>query len=113
MLLLSACGEKSQPGPEPQPEEVITYVGGDISVLLSYEDNGVAYYDEKGGKISDVLKYMKSDAVGWNAQRVRLLSSFTCHMSISSHQYRDSLLKRMGLCVLPFCHLWFSLSHVP
>ena len=48
------------------------YVGGDISVLQSYEDNNVAYYDQQGNKIDDVLKYMKSDAVGWNAQRVRI-----------------------------------------
>ena len=48
------------------------YVGGDISVLKSYEDNNVEYYDEQGTKIDDVLKYMKSDKVGWNAQRVRL-----------------------------------------
>jgi len=48
------------------------YVGGDISVLQSYEDNHVAYYDQQGQKIDNVLKYMKSDAVGWNAQRVRL-----------------------------------------
>lgn len=48
------------------------YLGGDISVLQSYEDNGVAYYDQQGAKIVDVLKYMKSEAVGWNAQRVRL-----------------------------------------
>jgi arabinogalactan endo-1,4-beta-galactosidase len=48
------------------------YVGGDISVLKSYEDNNVAYYNEQGTKIDDVLKYMKSETVGWNAQRVRL-----------------------------------------
>lgn len=48
------------------------YVGGDISVLQNYEDYNVAYYDENGKKIDDVLKYMKSEAVGWNAQRVRL-----------------------------------------
>ena len=48
------------------------YVGGDISVLQSYEDNNVAYYDQQGTLISDVLRYMKSDAVGWNAARVRL-----------------------------------------
>ena len=48
------------------------YVGGDISVLQSYDDNNVAYYDQNGSKIDDVLKYMKSEAVGWNAQRVRL-----------------------------------------
>jgi len=48
------------------------YVGGDISVLQSYEDFKVAYYDQQGSKINDVMKYLKSDAVGWNALRVRL-----------------------------------------
>ncbi|MCR5819813.1 MAG: arabinogalactan endo-1,4-beta-galactosidase [Bacteroidaceae bacterium] len=48
------------------------YVGGDISVLQNYEDKNVAYYDQSGARISDVLKYLKSDAVGWNAARVRL-----------------------------------------
>lgn len=48
------------------------YVGGDISVLQRYEDFDVDYYDMLGTKIDDVLRYMKSDAVGWNAQRVRL-----------------------------------------
>jgi len=48
------------------------YVGGDISLLQRYDDYSVAYYDENGARIDDVLKYMKSDAVGWNAQRVRL-----------------------------------------
>ena len=48
------------------------FAGGDISVLQSYEDLGVAYYDQQGAKIDDVLKYMGSNAVGWNAQRVRL-----------------------------------------
>ena len=70
----AACGENPQPepDPDPEPEKTVYYVGGDISVLQSYEDKGVAYYDDKGTKIADVLKYMKSDAVGWNAQRVRL-----------------------------------------
>ncbi|MCH5308559.1 MAG: glycosyl hydrolase 53 family protein [Prevotella sp.] len=48
------------------------YVGGDISMLLRYEDYNVAYYDQGGARIDDVLDYMKSEAVGWNAQRVRL-----------------------------------------
>ena len=48
------------------------YVGGDVSVLQKYEANGVAYYDPEGGEIADVMKYLKSDAVGWNALRVRL-----------------------------------------
>ena len=34
------------------------YVGGDISVLKSYEDNNVAYYNEQGAKIDDVLDGM-------------------------------------------------------
>lgn len=72
---LGACGKKPQPpepGVDPEPEKVSYYVGGDISLLQRYEDKGVSYYDDKGEKIADVLKYMKSDAVGWNAQRVRL-----------------------------------------
>ena len=48
------------------------FVGGDLSVLQSYEDNNVAYYDQQGAKINDVLKYVKSEVVGWNAVRVRL-----------------------------------------
>ena len=72
--ILASCKEKPQPEPEPepQPEEAGMYVGGDISVLQSYEDKGVAYLDENGKSIPDVLEYMKSEAVGWNAQRVRL-----------------------------------------
>ena len=73
---LAACRETPDPEPptppDPEPEVSAYYVGGDISVLQSYEDKGVAYYDDKGTRIEDVLKYMKSDAVGWNAQRVRL-----------------------------------------
>ncbi len=47
-------------------------VGGDISLLQKYEDNKVSYYDKQGKKITDVMDYLKSDAVGWNALRVRL-----------------------------------------
>lgn len=83
--MMAACVEKPQPDPEPDPEptpqepdpqpaetETAFYVGGDVSVLQSYEDKGVAYYDDKGGKIADVLQYMKGESVGWNALRVRL-----------------------------------------
>ena len=48
------------------------YVGGDISMLPQYEKYDVAYYDQEGAKIPNVLQYLKSEAVGWNAQRVRL-----------------------------------------
>ena len=41
-------------------------------MLPQYEKYDVAYYDQEGVKIPDVLQYMKSEAVGWNAQRVRL-----------------------------------------
>ena len=51
--ILASCKEKPQPEPEPepQPEEAGMYVGGDISVLQSYEDKGVAYLDENGKSI--------------------------------------------------------------
>ena len=89
VMMLAACEENPYgptghvPSPKPeQPEEptpetpkpVIEglYLGGDISVLQSYEDNKVPYYDQQGNLIPDVLKYMKGEQVGWNAQRVRL-----------------------------------------
>ena len=73
--LLVSCGEpqpEKEPVPEPLPDEQTLFVGGDISVLQSYLDKGVAYYDGNGSRIPDVLKYLKSEEVGWNAQRVRL-----------------------------------------
>ena len=72
--LFSACGETPQPDPEPDPgpKTPSFYVGGDISVLQSYQDKNTEYLDADGGRIPDVLKYIKSEAVGWNAQRVRL-----------------------------------------
>ena len=74
ICLAFSCNEQPIPEPEPDPQPVdnAMYVGGDISVLQSYDDAGVAYYDENGSKIADVLKYMHSEEVGWNAQRVRL-----------------------------------------
>lgn len=72
--LFASCGGSVDPEPEPDPDPVepALFVGGDVSVLQSYDDAGVAYYDDKGGRIADVLKYMKSEPVGWNALRVRL-----------------------------------------
>ncbi|MCR5078004.1 MAG: arabinogalactan endo-1,4-beta-galactosidase [Prevotella sp.] len=48
------------------------YVGADISMLPAYEQEGVWYMDESGNRINDVLAYMTSERVGWNAMRVRL-----------------------------------------
>ena len=46
------------------------YVGGDISLLPSYEANNAKYYDKNGKLISDVILFMKEQ--GMNAMRVRL-----------------------------------------
>ena len=82
LMFLMACSHGASntpadvPGYEEQPQERPEiegmYLGGDISVLQSYEDKKVPYYDAEGGLIPDVLKYLKSEQVGWNAQRVRL-----------------------------------------
>lgn len=46
-------------------------VGGDVSLLPRYEQYNTPYYDQNGGKIDDVLLYMR-DECGMNAMRVRL-----------------------------------------
>ena len=46
------------------------YVGGDISLLLTYEENGANYMDKDGKKITDLLSFLKEQ--GMNAMRVRL-----------------------------------------
>jgi arabinogalactan endo-1,4-beta-galactosidase len=47
------------------------YVGGDISLLPTYEEHGAKYLDKDGKAITGgMLNYMK--AQGWNAMRVRL-----------------------------------------
>ncbi len=47
------------------------YVGGDLSLLPSYEKNGAKYLDKDGNAISGgMIKYLKLQ--GWNAVRVRL-----------------------------------------
>lgn len=52
--------------------ETPRYVGGDMSMLQRYEDCNVTYKDQNGKKITDVLQYIQSETVGWNAVRVRL-----------------------------------------
>lgn len=46
------------------------YVGGDISLLPTYEEHGALYQDKDGKPISDVLTFLKEQ--GLNAMRVRL-----------------------------------------
>ena len=46
------------------------YVGGDISLLPTYEEHGANYMDKDGKAITDVLVFLKEQ--GLNAMRVRL-----------------------------------------
>lgn len=46
-----------------------TYLGGDISYLPSYEENGTVYRDSAGNAV-DFLGFVRQQ--GWNAARVRL-----------------------------------------
>ena len=46
------------------------YVGGDISLLPTYEEHGANYMDQDGQPISDMLSWLKEQ--GWNSVRVRL-----------------------------------------
>lgn len=46
------------------------YVGGDLSLLTKYENQGAKYKDKNGNAISDLLVYVKQQ--GWNTIRVRL-----------------------------------------
>ena len=46
------------------------YVGGDISLLPTYEEHGANYMDKYGKKISDMLGFLKEQ--GLNTMRVRL-----------------------------------------
>ena len=46
------------------------YVGGDISLLTKYEENGANYMDADGKSITNVLAFLKDQDM--NAMRVRL-----------------------------------------
>ena len=48
------------------------YVGGDISVLLKYEEQHATFFDRDGGSISDLLVFLKEQ--GWNTMRVRIFA---------------------------------------
>ena len=47
------------------------YVGGDISILPSYEASQTVYLDKSGNKIADLITWLKYEC-GWNCFRVRL-----------------------------------------
>ena len=54
----------------PEPPLPERLVGGDISMLTKYEQNGAIYKDRNGNTISNILPYFGEQ--GWNAMRVRL-----------------------------------------
>ena len=54
---------------QPQPTRL---VGGDISLLPSYEQAAVKYLTQDGKTIDDLVSYLASEEVGWNAIRLRL-----------------------------------------
>ena len=76
------------------------YVGGDMSMLQKYEANNVAYKDQSGQKITDVLQYVKGESVGWNSVRVRL---FVDPQEKSPEGAYDPQVCQNLTYVLPFC----------
>ncbi len=78
MLMLAACDPNITPIPDPTPDDSTTFVfptdrwvGGDISLLPSYEEANTPYNDADGNLIPDVVRYVH-DSAHWNAARVRL-----------------------------------------
>ena len=49
----------------------VHYVGGDLSMLTKYEQQGAQYKDSNGKTIGDLLTFLKEQ--GWNTIRVRLM----------------------------------------
>ena len=80
------------------------YVGGDLSVLLKYEEQKATYLDKDGKAIADVLTFVKEQ--GWNTVRVRLFadpSKDTDKNVCQDIEYVKSLGKRIkaaGLCFM-------------
>jgi arabinogalactan endo-1,4-beta-galactosidase len=81
-LVLTACNKPDPVNPpdppKPQPEDSSKFVfptdrwvGGDISLLPSYEAVNTPYKDANGNVIPNVLTYVH-DSAHWNAIRVRL-----------------------------------------
>ena len=80
------------------------YVGGDLSVLLKYEEQKATYLDKDGKAIADVLAFVKEQ--GWNTVRMRLFadpSKDTDKNVCQDIEYVKSLGKRIkaaGLCFM-------------
>ena len=72
------------------------FVGGDISLLPSYEEYNTPYYDQDGKTISDVITYVH-ESCGWNAIRVRLFVNPTERGNSKSGVVQDiAYVKKLG-----------------
>lgn len=81
IILMTACHPNNEPEHNPgdkdttenQPELILPekLVGGDISLLPSYEAANTPYYGRDGKKIADLVTYLR-DTCKWNSCRVRL-----------------------------------------
>ena len=79
------------------------YVGGDLSVLLKYEEQKATYLDKDGKAIADVLAFVKEQ--GWNTVRMRLFadpSKDTDKNVCQDIEYVKSLGKRIKAAGLYF-----------
>ena len=79
------------------------YVGGDLSVLLKYEEQKATYLDKDGKAIADVLAFVKEQ--GWNTVRLRLFadpSKDTDKNVCQDIEYVKSLGKRIKAAGLYF-----------
>ena len=79
------------------------YVGGDLSVLLKYEEQKATYLDKDGKAIADVLAFVKEQ--GWNTVRMRLFadpSKDTDKNICQDIEYVKSLGKRIKAAGLYF-----------
>ena len=79
------------------------YVGGDLSVLLKYEEQEATYLDKDGKAIADVLAFVKEQ--GWNTVRMRLFadpSKDTDKNVCQDIEYVKSLGKRIKAAGLYF-----------
>ena len=79
------------------------YVGGDLSVLLKYEEQKATYLDKDGKAIADVLAFVKEQ--GWNTVRMRLFadpSKDTDKNVCQNIEYVKSLGKRIKAAGLYF-----------
>ena len=94
LLLLFALGTMTHTIAKSETTE--HFVGGDISLLPSYEQYNTPYYDRDGKTISDVVTYVK-ESCGWNAIRVRIFVDPKERTSSKSGVVQDlAYVKKLG-----------------